>query len=187
VGLPIPNVGVCIIDPADARALPPGVTGEVVVRRRFPPAGYLGHAADRADTFSATAIRTGDLGFLDDEGALTLTGRIKAMINVAGAKVAPREVEDALLRHPAVRDAAAFGVPSPELGEAVAAVVVTAGAVSERALIAHCRTVLSAYKVPSTIHFVPELPRTPTGKPDLARIRQTDTSGGSLERLKVSL
>ena len=189
-GTPIPNVALCIVDPADpSRELPAGFTGEVLIRRAFPPTTYLDHPAESRQTFTPHGVRTGDLGCVDAEGCLTLTGRIKSMINVAGAKVAPREVEDALLGHPAVAEAIVFGTPSPELGEAVAAVVVLReGAVAtEPALIAHCRERLSAYKVPATVHIVPDLPRTPSGKPDLPRIRSVFNSGGSLERLEVSL
>jgi long-chain acyl-CoA synthetase len=112
VGAPIPNVELSIVDAADpSRELPQGATGEVVVRRASPPAGYLDHPMDSRGTFTPYGIRSGDLGCLDEAGRLTLTGRIKAMINVAGAKVAPREVEDALLTHPNITEAVAFALP----------------------------------------------------------------------------
>jgi long-chain acyl-CoA synthetase len=179
VGTPIANVSLRIVDPADAsRELPAGAVGEVLVRRAFPPTAYLDHPDESRATFTPYGVRTGDLGCIDAVGLLTLTGRIKSMINVAGAKVAPKEVEEALLWHPAVDEAIVFGVPSPELGEAVTAVVVlhAAGITSESALIAHCRERLSAYKVPATVYVLPELPRTLSGKPDVPRIRELVSS-----------
>jgi acyl-CoA synthetase (AMP-forming)/AMP-acid ligase II len=173
VGAPIPNVALRIADPEDAsRDLPLGVTGEVVALREAPPAGYLDHPGETAATFTPYGIRTGDLGQLDAEGRLVLTGRIKSMINVAGAKVAPREVEEALLAHPAVSEAVACGIPDDALGEAVAAAVVAHDAIDEPSLRAHCRALLSAYKVPACICVEPDLPRTASGKPDLPRIRR---------------
>jgi long-chain acyl-CoA synthetase len=176
VGTPIPNVELAIIDPEDpSRNLPSGAAGEVVVRRAFPPTGYLDHPGETTETFTPYGIRTGDLGCLDAAGRLTLTGRTKAMINVAGAKVAPGEVEDALLAHNDVAEAVAFAVPDASRGEAVAATVVPHqdAALTEQALREHCRALLSAYKVPAFICIEPELPRTASGKPDLPRIRES--------------
>ena len=174
VGAPIPNVELRIVDPDDpSRELPRGAVGEVIAHRVFPPAGYLDRPAESAETFTRYGVRSGDLGCLDAAGRLTLTGRIKAMINVAGAKVAPREVEEALLIHPDVAEAVAFALPDALLGEAVAAAAVPhAGAgVSEQTLRDHCRALLSAYKVPAMIRVMDELPRTASGKQDLPRIR----------------
>ena len=190
VGRALPNVELRIVDPTDPSCeLPAGTTGEVLVRRAFPPEGYLDHPDESRDTFTPSGVRTGDLGYLDAEGCLTLTGRLKAMINVGGAKVAPREVEDVLLAHAALADAVVFGTPHRDLGEVVAAVVVhrDGASVSEPELITHCRERLSAYKVPAAVHVVANLPRTASGKPDLPRIRETYSPGGSLERLEVSL
>lgn len=185
VGSTIPNVELRIVDPADPSCeLPPGASGEVVVRRAFPASAYLDHPDESREVFTPFGVRTGDLGSLDAEGRLTLTGRLKLMINVAGAKVAPREVEDALRAHPALTEAVVFGIPDGDLGEAVAAVVVphAGGCVTEQELRAHCRERLSAYKVPTSIHVAPDLPRTASGKPDLHRIRHDFSPGGSLER-----
>ena len=185
VGTPIPNVDLLIADPADpSHKLPAGITGEVIVRRAFPPASYLDHPVETAETFTPYGIRTGDLGCIDAEGRLVLKGRIKAMINVAGAKVAPHEVEDALLAHRNVAEAAAFAIPDPNLGEAVAAVVVLHAdtEVTEPTLRQHCRALLSAYKVPAFIRVQSDLPRTLSGKPDLPSIQRIHAPGGSLER-----
>ena len=185
VGAPIPNVELRVVDPGDSsRVLPAGSVGEVVVRRTFPPMAYLDHPDESRDVFTPHGVRTGDLGSLDAEGRLTLTGRLKLMINVAGAKVAPREVEDVLLTHPALAEAVVFGIPCSDLGEAVAAVVVPHrdAYVTEQALRAHCRERLSSYKVPTFIHVACGLPRTESGKPDLPRIRHDFRPGGTLER-----
>ena len=180
-GLPIPNVTVRIADPTDpSREAPAGCAGEVIVHRASPPAGYIDHPVESAETFTQHGIRSGDLGRLDAAGRLFLTGRIKSMINVAGAKVAPREVEDALLAHPAVAEAVAFAIPDTTLGEAVAAAVVPRTEIAEQTLRDHCRALLSAYKLPAFIAVLPDLPRTASGKPDLPRIRREFSPGGPL-------
>ena len=184
VGPPIPNLDLLIADPADpSRHLPTGVTGEVMVRRAFPPAGYLDNPVETTETFTPYGIRTGDLGCIDAAGRLEVKGRIKTMINVAGAKVAPGEVEDVLLAHRDVTEAAVFAVPDPSLGEVVAAVVVAqpGTAVTEPILREHCRDLLSAYKVPAFIRVQPDLPRTLSGKPDLPRIQRILAPGGYRE------
>jgi len=175
VGRPIPGVRLSIVDPDDPhRALPPGETGEVVVHRRFCPTAYSGDPGESRRTFFAPdSVRTGDLGLLDDEGFLFLAGRSKLMINVAGTKVAPREVEAALLAHPAVTDAVVFDYPDDVLGETVRAVVVCrdGSAPTEPRLIAHCRRLLSAYKVPQAVYSLKSIPRTAAGKPDLQALK----------------
>jgi acyl-CoA synthetase (AMP-forming)/AMP-acid ligase II len=180
VGPPIPNVGLRIVHPNDASCeLPVGAEGEVVVRRASPPSQYLGDPEASRVVFTPEGVRSGDLGRLDPAGHLTLTGRIKQMINVAGAKVAPREVEEVLLGHAAVAEAVVFGIPRGDLEETAAAVVVPfkGAAVSEGALRAHCRERLSAYKIPAAIQVKAALPRTESGKPDLSSIRSEFNSG----------
>ena len=145
----------------------PGRAGEIVVRGPTLFPGYLDDPAANAAAFLPGGwFRTGDLGRLDDEGFLFLTGRMKEQINCGGEKIAPAEVDRRLLDHPAVAEAATFGVPDDELGEdIVAAVVVQPGAtISPRALRAWMLDTLSAYKVPRRIRFVTALPRTETGK-----------------------
>ena len=111
-------------------------------------------------------LRTGDRGRLDSEGYLWVEGRIDDLILTGGENVAPAEVEQALLSHPAVGDVAVLGREDPEWGSAVTAmVVVVAGRDADPAeLIEHCRSSLAAHKVPKRIEFVSELPRTATGK-----------------------
>ncbi|MGC4051164.1 MAG: AMP-binding protein [Paludibaculum sp.] len=156
---------IAILDPEGAR-LGPLEEGEIAVRG---PSVMLGYREDEEAT--ARAIRdgwflTGDLGRLDAEGFLFVTGRIKEMINRGGEKVLPSEVEDALMAHPAVKKAAAFGRPHPTLGEDVAAAVILhAGAVvNEWELRSHAAGQLTAYKVPRRIFVVDSIPVGATGK-----------------------
>jgi acyl-CoA synthetase (AMP-forming)/AMP-acid ligase II len=136
--------------------------GEVVIRGPGVIDGYLANPAADAEAFRDGWFRTGDLGSLSGDGYLTLQGRIKELINRGGEKIAPREIDEALLSHPAVREAAAFGVPDRKYGEVVHAVVVADE--SEAILRAHCGERLAAFKVPARIHVASEIPKGPTGK-----------------------
>jgi acyl-CoA synthetase (AMP-forming)/AMP-acid ligase II len=112
-------------------------------------------------------FRTGDQGVLDAAGYLTLTGRLKELINRGGEKISPQEVDEVLLAHPAVAEAVCFGVPHSTWGEEVAAAVVlrpSTGAVTEADLLAYCRERLSDFKRPKQIHITETIPRTATGK-----------------------
>jgi long-chain acyl-CoA synthetase len=105
------------------------------------------------------------MGFMDERGAFSITDRKKDMVLVSGFNVFPNEVEDVLVRHPLVLEAAVVGVPDERTGEALKAVVVARGpGLEAEALIAHCRAYLAAYKVPRLYSFVDQLPKTPVGK-----------------------
>ena len=104
------------------------------------------------------------MGTISPDGYLTLVGRIKEMINRGGEKIAPREVDEVLLSHPAVREAVAFGVPDGKYGEVVHAAVVMDSEVAEKDLMAHCSERLASFKVPIKIVMVDEIPTGPTGK-----------------------
>lgn len=147
-------------------SLPPGETGEVIARGDSIMHGYEGGAEANAGAFFDGWFRTGDLGYFDAEGYLFLTGRRREMINKGGEKIAPREVDEVLLQHPAVAEAATFPLPDPRLGLTVAAaVVLRAGAkVSESDMIAFAATRLIAYKLPSRVLFVDRLVERPGGK-----------------------
>ena len=101
---------------------------------------------------------------IDAAGYLTLTGRLKEIINRSGEKISPREIDEVLGDHPAVAEAVAFGVPHPTHGEEPAAVVVLSGEATAAELVAYCRTRLADFKVPRTIHIVDQIPRGATGK-----------------------
>ncbi|MFN8591132.1 MAG: AMP-binding protein [Thermomicrobiales bacterium] len=148
-------------------ALPIGATGEITVRTGRNFTGYLDDPdATAAIFFPGGWYRTGDVGHLDSDGYLFVTGRLREMINRGGEKVAPHEVDDALREHPAIADAAAFAVPDPRLGEEVAAAVVLCdgAAVSPRDLRRWLVHRLAVHKIPRRIVFLDALPRTASGK-----------------------
>ena len=164
VGVPA-GPEVAVMDSAGA-LLPAGSVGEVVIRGPNVTPGYAGSPEANAEAFADGWFRTGDQGVFDADGYLMLTGRLKELINRGGEKISPREVDEALLDHPAVAQAVAFALPNPKLGEEVAAaVVVRDGAeVDERALRAFVGERLAGFKVPRRVVFVPEIPKGATGK-----------------------
>jgi acyl-CoA synthetase (AMP-forming)/AMP-acid ligase II len=141
-----------------------GGAGEVAVRGPNVMDGYESNPAANAEAFTRGWFRTGDQGILDQNGYLTLVSRIKELINRGGEKIAPKEVDEALLQHPAVLEAVTFGVPHSAWGEEVAAAVVLSDEVGEKELVAFCRERLADFKVPRRIHVLKEIPRTVTGK-----------------------
>ncbi|MDZ8084992.1 MAG: acyl--CoA ligase [Nostoc sp. DedQUE12b] len=138
--------------------------GEVVVKAPNVIDGYENNPEANATAFVNGWFRTGDQGAVDADGYLRLTGRIKELINRGGEKISPLEVDDVLLRHPAVAEALAFAVPHKSLGEDIHAAVVLKAEVGEKELLAHCATMLADFKVPRQIHILDRLPRGATGK-----------------------
>ncbi|MFH8368171.1 AMP-binding protein [Streptomyces sp. NPDC018031] len=165
VGVPGPDTMVRIIDEAGAE-VPFGEPGEIAVRGPMVVPGYWRRPEETAACLPGGELRTGDIGFMDPDGWLYVVDRKKDMINASGYKVWPREVEDVLYGHPAVREAAVVGVPDPYRGETVKAYVsLRPGArASAEELIAHCRERLAAYKYPRRVAVLPELPKTTSGK-----------------------
>jgi acyl-CoA synthetase (AMP-forming)/AMP-acid ligase II len=145
--------------------LPAGARGEVVILGDNVTPGYDNNPEANAAAFIGRWLRTGDEGWLDADGFLTLTGRIKEMINRGGEKISPLEVDEVLSAHPAVAEAACFGVPDEKYGEEINAAVVLKAEVSEQELMAFCRDRVAQFKIPKRIYFVQDLPRTTTGKP----------------------
>lgn len=175
VGLPA-GPEMAVVD-ADGRRQPAGQIGEVVIRGRTVTRGYENNPAANAEAFTGGWFHTGDQGYFDDEGYLFLTGRLKELINRGGEKIAPREIEEALLRHPGIDQAIAFAVPDNRLGEDVgAAVVLKPGAALEardiREIVAGS---LADFKIPRVVRILDELPKGPTGK--LQRIGLADVLG----------
>ena len=156
-------VEIAILDEA-GNLLPTGALGEVSIKGANVFSGYEGNPQANSESFSNDWFRTGDQGALDAEGYLTLVGRIKELINRGGEKISPREVDEALLQHPAVAEACCFGIPDRVYGEGVAAAVVLKETATEKDLIAHCRSSLSDFKCPTTIYIMDSIPRTATGK-----------------------
>ncbi|MFE3739149.1 class I adenylate-forming enzyme family protein [Streptomyces sp. NPDC059134] len=165
VGVPGPDTVVRIID-ENGEERPFGEPGEIAVRGPQVVTGYWNDPAATATAFPDGELRTGDIGFMDPDGWLYVVDRKKDMINASGFKVWPREVEDVLYTHPAVREAAVIGVPDAYRGESVKAYVSTRpGATVEPAeLTAYCRERLAAYKYPREVEILPELPKTTSGK-----------------------
>ena len=164
VGLPAgPEVG--ILD-ENGRILSAGDIGEIVIRGENVTSGYENNPSANQAGYTNGWFRTGDQGYLDPDGYLFITGRIKEIINRAGEKIAPREVDEVLLEHPAVAQAVTFAVPHKTIGEDVAAAVVLRedSAVSEKELRAHAFNRLADFKVPSQIIFVDVIPKGATGK-----------------------
>ena len=165
VGFPLPSTAVAVLDEA-GRPLSQGEVGELCARGPQVMREYWQQPAETARVFTADGwLRTGDLGFMDAQGRFTITDRLKDVIVVSGFKVFPNEVEEVVAAHPGVREVAAVGVPAAS-GEAVRIVVVADDpALTEVALLAHCRRHLAAYKVPSQVEFRTEpLPKTGVGK-----------------------
>jgi amino acid adenylation domain-containing protein len=156
---------IAVLDGA-GRPLPAGQEGQIALRGDNVTHGYDGDVEATARAFRGGWFHTGDLGHLDEDGYLFITGRVKEIINRGGEKVAPREVEEALLQHPGIADAAVFPLPHPTLGEDVgAAVVLRPGAGVTAADIRHwARERLADFKAPRRIALVSELPRGSTGK-----------------------
>ena len=157
------GVDVGVMDEAGT-LLAHGTAGEVVIRGANVTDGYESNPTANAESFTNGWFRTGDQGVIDAGGYLTLSGRIKELINRGGEKIAPREVDEVLESHPAVAEAVTFAAPHDVWGEEVAAAVVLRAGATERELQAFCRERLADFKVPSKLYIVDAIPRTATGK-----------------------
>ena len=178
-GRPYPWVELRIVDPATGRELPADTVGEVWLRAPNVMAGYFNRPADTAAAITPDRwLRTGDGGYLDAEGYLFLTDRVKDMIVSGGENVYPIEVEDVLAQHPDVADVAVIGVPDERWGEAVKALVVPRDGLTPApsALLEFARDRLAGYKLPRSIDFVTDFPRTPTGKVLKRELRERYTA-----------
>ncbi len=156
---------ISIMDEAGS-LLPPGELGEIVIRGRNVTAGYENNPDANASAFTHGWFRTGDQGYLDHEGYLRLTGRLKEIINRGGEKVSPLEVDNVLMDHPDIAQVLTFAMPHPKLGEEVAAAVVLreGAAENEHSIRDFASERLAAYKVPRRIVFLAEIPKGATGK-----------------------
>jgi acyl-CoA synthetase (AMP-forming)/AMP-acid ligase II len=157
------GVEIAIMDEV-GNLLPQGSIGEVVIKGKNVVDGYENNPEANAKAFTNGWFRTGDQGRIDADGYLALTGRLKELINRGGEKISPLEIDDVLLRHPAVAEALAFAVPHKSLGEDIHAAVVLKGEVTESELRSYAAGLLAEFKVPRKVHILPELPRGATGK-----------------------
>ena len=174
-GRPYPWVELRIADPASGDPLGPHEVGEVWLRGPNVTPGYFNRAAETAAALTEDGwLRTGDGGYVDEDGYLFLTDRIKDMIVTGGENVYPVEVEEALAQHADVAEVAVIGVPHPHWGESVKALIVPrpGARTAPDELIAFARARLAGYKLPRSVDFVAELPRTPSGKVLKRELRQ---------------
>jgi acyl-CoA synthetase (AMP-forming)/AMP-acid ligase II len=164
-GRPALGTEIRIVDEG-GRTLPAGSVGEVLVRGPQLMRGYWNLPEATREALEGGWMHTGDAGILDEDGFLYIQDRVKDMIVSGGENIYPREIEDVLLRHEAIADAAAIGVPDDTWGEAVRAVVVLreGATATEQEIIDFCRERLAGYKRPSSVEFIDALPRNPTGK-----------------------
>ena len=165
VGAPVPSTIVRIQDD-DGQDLPLGEVGEIVAEGPQVVAGYWRKPQETEASLPGGALHSGDVGFMNDRGWIFIVDRKKDMINASGYKVWPREVEDVLAEHPAVREAAVVGVPDEKRGETVKAFVSLRGgqSVTPEEIVDFCRERMSAYKYPRQVEVIDELPKTVTGK-----------------------
>jgi long-chain acyl-CoA synthetase len=166
-GKAFPWVELGIVDPATGRRCAPGEVGEVWTRSAQNFKGYWGRPEETARVLTGEGwLRTGDAGYLDEDGYLLLTDRVKDMIISGGENVYPAEVENVLAEHPDVADVAVIGVPDDRWGETVKAVVVRRPGTESKpeAIIAFARERLAHYKCPTSVDFAETLPRNPSGK-----------------------
>lgn len=166
VGLPYPGTDVRIVDLETGADVAPGQEGEVLIRGPQVMRGYWNKPEETAQALVDGWLCTGDIGRMDEEGYLYIVDRKKDMINAAGFNIYPREIDEVLYQHPAVREACAVGVPDDYRGETVKAfVVLKEGAqATEQEILDFCRERLANFKRPRSVEFLPELPMTMAGK-----------------------
>jgi acyl-CoA synthetase (AMP-forming)/AMP-acid ligase II len=177
-GRPVLGTEIRIVD-GDDNPVPPGTVGEIVARGPQLMNGYWNLPEASADALRGGWMHTGDAGVMDAEGFIYIQDRVKDMIVSGGENIYPREVEEVLFQHPAVADAAVFGVPDERFGEAVKAVVVLRQGQQSTSdeLVAFARTKLGGYKVPRAIDFAADLPRNPSGKVLKRELREAYWAG----------
>ena len=163
-----------VVDAQTLLPLPDGTTGEITIRGPQVMRGYYKDSVATKAAFTLDGwLRTGDLGRRDSDGFFFVTGRIKELIIKGGENIAPREIDEALLRHPDVQDAAAVGIPDRHYGqEIMACVVLREGALADEAqLLAFCEAQLGRFKTPKVLRLVSDLPRGPSGKVQRLKLR----------------
>ena len=181
IGIPLPDTDARILDMENGRALGPGQPGEIDVKGPQVMKGYWKRPRETAAAIRDGWLHTGDVGFMDEQGYFTVVDRLKDVINTAGYKVWPREVEEVIYKHPAVKLAAVVGVEDDYRGEIVKAFVVPKdgrdGEVTREEIIALCKENLAAYKAPRAVEFRSELPVSGVGKM-LRRVLREESGGG---------
>lgn len=175
-GVPVPDTDVKIVDPQTGEEITePNIVGEILVKGPQVMQGYWEQPEETAMVLKDGWLHTGDLGSLDEDGYVFIADRLKDMIIMGGEKIYPREIEDLLYAHPAVKEVAVIGIPHPLRGEVPQAYVVLKqnAAISEKELRKYCAEHLSKFKVPSKIEFIEVLPRNSVGKVLRRLLRET--------------
>jgi acyl-CoA synthetase (AMP-forming)/AMP-acid ligase II len=164
-GLQRTDVEIKIFDGND-KELPPGETGEIVTRSDLVMKGYWRNPKATEETIKNGWLHTGDMGYMDERGYLFIMDRSKDMIISGGENIYPREIEEVLIKHAAIREVAVIGIPDPKWGEAIKAVVslLPGQSATEEELIIFCRNNIASYKKPKSVDFVDELPKNSYGK-----------------------
>jgi acyl-CoA synthetase (AMP-forming)/AMP-acid ligase II len=177
-GIPRTDIELRIVD-LDGRDLPDGEVGEILIRGATVMKGYWANPTATEETIRDGWLHTGDLGYRDRDGYVYLVDRARDVIVSGGNNVYAREVEEALLTHPEIVEAAVIGVPDPYWGESVHAIVAVrpGSALGEEDVIRHCRTMLASYKKPRSVEFVSELPKNAYGKVLKRELRERYWSG----------
>ena len=170
VGLPMPHCELAILDVDTGKPLPPGQEGEICTKEVFPGSqhmkGYYKKPELTAETIRDGWLHSGDLGKMDEDGYVYITGRVKEMFTVGGFNVSPPEIENFLLRHPAIKAVSVVGVPDDRLGEIGAAFIQLKEGQEVKAeeIISYCREKIADIKVPKYVFFVESFPLNPQGK-----------------------
>jgi long-chain acyl-CoA synthetase len=174
-GLPVPGLAVRVVDPASGRDVATGEEGELIVRGPNVMPGYHNKPEETRNALRDGWYYTGDLAKSDENGFLTITGRLKELIIRGGQNIAPAEIEEVVNTFEAVLDCAVVGIPHEHLGEVPALFVVPrpGKTVESELLLAHCKVHLSAYKVPHTVQLIGEIPRTGSGKIIRYKLKET--------------
>lgn len=178
IGMPIENVEMRIVHLETGEKLGPDQMGEIVIRGPNVMLGYWNQPEATSEVLKNGWLHTGDIGRVDEAGYFYVEDRLKDMVNVSGLKVYPAEVENILYKHPAVAEAAVYGVPDSLTGERVEAQVICkpGQAVTESALLALCRHNIAGFKIPGAIRFVHKLPKSASGKV-LKRVLREEMAG----------
>jgi fatty-acyl-CoA synthase len=178
VGLPMPHCTLAILDPKTGKILPPGEEGEICTKEVFPGSqhmkGYYKKADLTKETIKEGWLYSGDLGKMDEEGYVNITGRVKEMFTVGGFNVSPPEIENYILRHPKISSVAITGVPDQRLGEVGAAFIKLKEGekATPEEIINFCKGKIADIKVPRYVYFVEEFPLNPQGKIQKFKLRE---------------